>query len=438
MRLLKKIMGSVVPVTSALTLAALLPLLTGCGEKREPRAGAPVSGASGATAAPSSGRATAARPLELGISEANANLIAPGAAPPGFGAFRDALAAIRPDRYRLVVDWSKLQPDPDQPADLALEQDGCARGLPPCAAFAGLRANLEAVRAAREAAGGGWEVLVAIYGVPEWAAAAPSGCERRRIEPRARPITERGVQGYRALVRQLRALGDEVGVPLRWWLPWNEPNHPAFISPQREACTAASPTLSPAVYGRLVAAAREELAGSGAKLVLGELAGFRQPREQGTGVGEFIRALPDDVACAAAAWSQHEYASPVDEPSAPFARDAVAEAEAALDARACTKDLPLWVTETGVGADRPGDDRPTRAGQLARQCAAQAARLERWNADPRIQAVFQYTFRDDTAYPVGLADPRLEALYPTARLWQAWADARGEAPAPRPAGCGAP
>ena len=421
-----------------LSLAAAA-LLVGCEEKREPLIRAPLSGASGVTgAAPAQRPAAAGRPLQLGLSEANANLLAPGSAPPGFAAYRDALATLRPDRYRLVVDWSKLQPDPAKPADLALGQDGCARGLPPCARFAGLRANLEAVRDARRAAGGGWEVMVAIYGVPDWAAAPEQGCERRRTEPRARAISDAGLDGYRALVRQLRALGEEVGVPLRWWSPWNEPNHAAFISPQRASCDTGAASLAPAVYGRLVSAAHEELAGSGAKLVLGELAGFRAPRAQHTGVGEFIRALPDDVACAASAWSQHEYATPADEPAAPFARDAVAEAEAALAARPCTAGLPVWVTETGVGGERPGDERPSGAGDLARQCAAQAARLERWAADPKVQAVFQYTFRDDTAYPVGLADARLQALYPTQRLWQAWADARGNAAPPRPAGCGAP
>ncbi len=380
----------------------------------------------------------AQRPLQLGISEANAPLLAPGAAPAGFGAYRDALAALRPDRYRLVVDWSKLQPDPATPADLAIEQDGCSRGLPPCAGYAGLRADLEAVRDARRAAGGGWEVMVVIYGVPDWAASPARGCERRNAAPRARPISSAGLAGYRALVRRLRATADEVGLPLRWWSPWNEPNHPAFVSPQRANCSPGSPSLSPAVYGRLVGAARAELEGSGAKLVLGELAGFRGPREQGTGVGEFIRALPDEVACAASAWSQHEYASDADEPAAPFARDAVAEAEAALAKRPCTDGLPLWVTETGVGGARSGQERPTRALDLARQCAAQAARIERWAADPKVQAVFQYTFREDTAYPVGLADARLQVLYPTHRLWQAWADARGDAAPARPAGCGAP
>ena len=415
------------PSRLLLTLAAAL-ALAGCREKREPPVGAPVTGATG--------RAAPARPLQLGISEANPHLLAPGPSRPGFGAFRDALAELRPDRYRLVVDWSKLQNDPARPADLAQPQDGCARGQAPCAAYAGLRENLEAVRDARRAAGGGWEVMVAIYGVPDWAAAPAGGCERRGIGTRARPITAAGLVGYRALVRQLRALGEEVGVPLRWWSPWNEPNHPAFVSPQRASCSSAAPSVSPGVYTRLVGAAREELRGSGAKLVLGELAGLRRPREQGTGVGEFIRALGDDVACAASAWSQHEYASPTDEPAAPFSRDAVAEAAAALAERPCTAGLPIWVTETGVGGASSGAVRATRARDLAVQCAAQAGRLERWAADPRVQAVFQYTFREDAAYPVGLADARLQALYPTHRLWKAWADARGGAP-PRPAGCGA-
>lgn len=426
--------------TRALLLGATVgAVLAGCGEKREPPVSPPAPGATGATGATgTSGEAPPGRPLQLGLSEANPQLLAPGSAAPGFGAFRDAVSRLRPDRYRLVVDWSKLQPEPARPADLALGQDGCLRGLPPCAQFAGVRATLQAVREARRAAGGGWEVMVVIYGVPDWAAAGAQGCERPGAKPRSRAISDTGLEGYRALIRRLLALGEEVGVPLDWWSPWNEPNHPAFISPQRAGCAVDSPSLAPAVYGRLVRTAAGALKGSGAKLVLGELAGFRAPRALSTGVAEFIRALPDEVACAAGAWSQHEYASPADEPVAPFARDAVGEAEAALAARPCTAKLPLWVTETGVGGERPGDPRPTGARALARQCAAQAARLERWAAAPRIDAVFQYTFREDTGYPVGLADARLQALYPTQRLWQDWADARGGAPPPRPAGCGAP
>jgi hypothetical protein len=423
-------------------LAALA--VGGCGEKAEPPVQA-TPGPTGATGATGSPAAAPARPLQLGVSEANPGLIAPGAAPTGFGSFRDALTALRPDYYRLVVDWAKFQPDAAAPADLAAAQDGCGREAGPCAAYAGVRADLEAVRAARAAAGGGWEVVVVLYGVPDWAAAPAGGCRAstpaarsgRGGRPRSRPITAAGLAAYGRLIGRLRALGAEVGVPLRWWSPWNEPNHPSFVSPQRAACSASSPTLSPAVYGRLVGAARAALRGSGARLVLGELAGFRGPRPQGAGVGEFIRALPDAVACRASAWSQHEYASPQDEPAAPFSRDAVAEAEAALAERPCTRAVPVWVTETGVGGARSGTTRATDAPALGAQCAAQAARLERWNADPRVQAAFQYSFREDTAYPVGLADARLTTLYPTYALWRAWADARGPASPPRPAGCGA-
>ena len=37
------------------------------------------------------------------------------------------------------------------------------------------------------------------------------------------------------LVAQTLALGRQEHVALRWWAPWNEPNHPAFVSPQRTA-----------------------------------------------------------------------------------------------------------------------------------------------------------------------------------------------------------
>ena len=415
------------------SMVALL-LLAGCGgggkaaSTRAATAPAPESGPTGVTAA-------AERPLRLGITEANPAFVRPGEAPPGFGPWRDGLAAIRPDFVRVFVDWSKLQPAPDQPADLAQEQDGCARGVSPCAPFAGVRAQLEAIKAAQDAAGGGYEVVLVLFGAPDWAAQPAQGCERDAASPRARPYNDAGLAGYGRLIGDLRALGKQVGVRLGWWVPYNEANQPAFVSPQRLRCD--GPSRAPEVYARIVRAAAGALRGSGAKLVLGELAGFSRPTPIGTGVREFITALPDDVACQAAVWSQHEYASPRDAGATPpLARDAVAEAEAALDERPCTRGISLWVTETGVGGGRAGTPRPTGARELAAQCAGMAVRLERWAADPRVQAAFQYTLRDDPVFPVGWADPSLQVRYPAYGLWKAWADARGAAP-PRPAGCGA-
>jgi hypothetical protein len=437
-------------LTATLRVAVLLSGLTalglaGCGDgDREYRA-TTSHGPTVATAAPDVPAAPVPPPspgrLQIGLSENNPWLIDPGAVPPGFGPWRDRTAALHPARYRLFVDWSTIQPDPGVPADLAQPNDGCLRGLSPCGAFAGVRDRLRAVAARQRADGGGWAVMIVLEGVPEWAAIAPGGCERPRTRTRSRPITAAGIAGYRALIRGLLLLGRAEGVELRWWSPFNEPNHPGFISPQRARCSVRSPSLAPAIYTRLVRAAQAELAADSGphELILGEMAGYGNPTPRGTGITEFVRALPDDVACAAGVWSQHEYTQP--DRSQP---DAVGELERALDERPCTRGKPIWVTETGVGGTRAGSQRSLDPARLQAQCAAQAALLEHWQADPRVQAAFQFSIREDTAYPVGLFDPQLTRTYPTYALWRAWGAVQGApgaagpgraAPPARPAHC---
>jgi hypothetical protein len=210
---------------------------------------------------------------------------------------------------------------------------------------------------------------------------------------------------------------------------WNEPNQPFFISPQRSACSTDSRALAPRVYARLVRAARAELRerGGDRRLVLGELAGFDGPRPYGAGIAEFVEGLPRDVACAGAVWSQHAYA----EPGAADRRGPVGQLERALEGRACTRDKPIWVTETGVGGARSGQARDTSPRELRRGCRILSALLRRWHRDDRVDAAFQYTFREDTAFPVGLADAALTRTYPTYDLWRAWGGTRApDDPAP--------
>ena len=45
--------------------------------------------------------------------------------------------------------------------------------------------------------------------------------------------------------------------------------------------------------------------------------------------------------------------------------------------------------------------------RIRADCQALNVSLRRWNDDPRVDAVFQYTFRDDPVFPVGLADAKL-------------------------------
>lgn len=354
------------------------------------------------------------QPLGVGVSEANPNLFAPGDVAPGFAVWRDRLVALHPAVDRLVVFWPRLQPDPDRPADLAQPQDGCIRGAGPCAGWAGVDAQLQALAAARRAYGG-FATLVVVYGVPDWAARPPSGCEREAIGPRSRPMTPQGLSAYGELVRRVVDRARSFGVELAAVAPWNEPNYDRTISPQRAACDRDAPPMAPAVYATIVREAQRALAGTGVPLALGELAGNTEPTPRRASIREFVDALPDDVLCAGAIYTQHAYV-----PGTGQVSDAVGALEAALASRPCTAGKPIWVTETGTGGTPAGSARPVDPASLLAQCRALAAQLVRWDRDPRVGLALQYSIREDPAYPVGLVDTALTRAYPTFDLWAAW------------------
>jgi hypothetical protein len=365
------------------------------------------------------------RELAIGLTEANANLLFTSQERPDVGAlgpWRDRVAALRPRYFRLPVDWSQLQPSSDAQPQWELPADGCQRGGGPCAGYAGIRDVLRAVRSQQQATGG-WEILVSLYGIPAWAARAPGGCERPDTGPRSRPITDSGLDGYRALIRSLLALARAEGVPLRWWTPWNEPNGPFFVSPQRQGCSTNSTALAPGVYTRLARALRAELEAEPAEqgLVVGELADYADRRRYGASIPEFYDALPDDVVCSASVYSQHAYAQRGQEADDP---GAVGQLKRTLADRPCSAGKPIWVTETGVGGAHVGDRRSGGPATQRADCRAMATALSRWRRDPRVTAAFQYTFRDDPLFPVGLADVSLTRAWPAYDLWLAWGGER--------------
>ena len=383
-----------------------------------------------------------AKGLAIGLTESNANLLAASSAgsseaPPGFGRWRALLSALHPAYLRLVVDWAKLQPSPDAPARLDAPVDGCLRGIPPCAAYAGLRDELRAI-ASQQRSQGGFEPVIVLDGVPTWASAPPSGCERPNPPATSRPIRASAIGAYKSMIAAILALGRSEGVALRWWSPWNEPNHPFFISPQRAACSAAAPAVSPPVYAELARAMAAQLRADGGEhhMVMGELAGFTAAEPRAASISEFVADLPADVLCLGSVWSVHAYAR-----QGPAAADAgpVGELEAALDRRSgCAATARIWVTETGAGAPHAGQPRPPGAADERAGCRALDVALLRWYRDPRVDAAFQYTFREDNLYPVGLADPGLSRLYPAYWLLRAWGGTRPASapPPPLPAQCG--
>jgi hypothetical protein len=357
--------------------------------------------------------------LAIGLTEINPDLFWHGKDVGEFDAWRDRVEALEPQVYRLTVDWATLQPSADAPIDWTKASDGCMRGLEPCRPYSGIRDTLRAIRSQQQA-GNGFATMVVLYGVPAWAAIKPTGCERDDIGERSRPITAQGLDAYKRLVRSLQDLARQQGVAIRWWSPWNEPNGPFFISPQRAKCRGSSKALSPAVYTKLARAMREELR-PGQQLVVGELAGLEDARKYGTSISEFFEALPDDVVCNAGVFAQHAYAKRGDAADDP---GAVGALEEVLDGRPCARDKPIWITETGVGGPHVGDERSPKDESIRADCQALNVALRRWDKDQRVDAAIQYTFRDDPIFPVGLADAKLNKEWPAYQLFKAWGGAR--------------
>jgi hypothetical protein len=161
-------------------------------------------------------------------------------------------------------------------------------------------------------------------------------------------------------------------------------------------------------------------------LLLGELDAFQSDSPHRTSISSFVAALPESVICLSDTWSIHAYATRDDvEPEL----DPTAALELALDARGtCGRRARIWVTEAGAGAPHPGLPRPGGAQDEHAGCVVLAAQLQRWVADPRVEAILQYSFREDPAFAVGLTSADLSHVYPAYGMWLHYtrASARGE------------
>jgi hypothetical protein len=376
-------------------------------------------------------RRPAAQPA-VGITEPNPALVWAPDARPGvpepFARRRTELAGLRPRHYRLLVDWSQVQPRPDAAPNWDVPQRGCDPAGPPCAPYRGVREQLRAVRS-RQHEQGGWEVVVVLLYAPPWATRAPSGCEPGRVDPHARMLRPGALGAYRALVRSLAALARAEGVEIPRWAAWNEPNYRGFVSPQRLRCDPGAASASSDYYAGLARTLKAELDSvpGDQRLILGETSDNGTPTVKGSTAEEFVRGLPRDVACASDLWAHHVYVGD------PYNLPRV---QRALESHRCGFRHGIWITETGVGGDPPGTRRPTERAALRAQCRAQQALLVRFASDSRVRAAFQYTFREATTFPVGLVDPRLSRAYPTLGVWRAWGAREGAAPRPvLPAEC---
>src|SRR3954454_4909856 len=232
-----------------------------------------------ASASPTPAPIPAAGPsLAVGVTEFNPNLVSADGDPPApWSTVRDALAAIHPQFFRLVIDWSHIQPTAGAPPNLSMLETGCVRQTPPCLAYSGVTDQLKALASRQRQ--GGWQGVIVITGTPDWAASPASGCRRERDGPRSRPPRADALPAYEALIQAVLQAAQAAGADLRYWSPWNEPNLSAFISPQRASCDTASPSLAPASYAAIAGAMRHALdqAPGEQQLVIGETAGIVRP-----------------------------------------------------------------------------------------------------------------------------------------------------------------
>ena len=347
--------------------------------------------------------------LALGITEPNPNLFAPDeviAVAEPWRTWRDELVRIQPDLYRLVIEWNKVQPSPDAPANLQAPTSGCLRDKQPCAGYLGVKDQLRALAGRQRE--GGWQALVVFTGTPDWAAVGPRGCREEAFAGAPRDL-----EAYRELVAGVIGAAAREGAELRYFTPWNEPNHPYFLAPQRASCDAASPSRAIRPYARLVRALQAELAerGGDRRLVLGEMAGILEPTSRATSVGEMIRGLPRELVCSAEVWSQHAYIG---------GTDPVSTVSSALAERRCRRRHAIWITETGVGPAPGGFSLARGITSEAQGCRLLHRRLRAWRADPRVRLAVQYTMREDDLFPTGLVTTDLARARPALREWQAW------------------
>ena len=368
--------------------------------------------------------------LATGLTEFNPYLLGL----PGSALLRPSqgrVQALRPSVVRLTVVWSRVQPRSYRPPNLSARESGCARGLRPCVPWSGVRAQLRAIRSLELRLGRRVDVLVVIYGTPGWANRPRFGCRLGGVTGESRPVQLEDLPAYRRLVESVLAAGRATGVRLRWWSAWNEPNTASFVNPQRPRCSASAPSVAPGLYAPLVRTLKATLdaAPGPQQIVLGELSSPFAARARLTETAEFVRGLPQDVACAGEVWSQHQYVGDADDLGA---------LEQAVDARGCPgPPRRFWITETGVGRAGPSRRRSLNPRVLRLGCQRLNGLLLRWYADPRADLALQYTFREDPAFTVGLADPRLRRLYPSYALWRAWSQrsSSSDPPPPLPAAC---
>jgi len=296
-------------------------------------------------------------------------------------------------------------------------------------------------RAIRAVVAAGLQPIVTISAAPRWAEHAQPGDESlsagERFEGTVRPDAGEFAAFARAITR--RYSGGFAGLPrVRWWQPWNEPNHHNDLNPQFDIApdkpaTNDTPLLAPAIYRGLLqgfAAAAHSVHADNV-VIAGGLAPFFRPSPGGRAAAPltFMRDLlcmdarNRPKACPGGplefdVWSMHPYTSgdarhhansPFDVSlgDVPEMARVLRAAERAGHVKARRK-VPLWVTEFSWDSNPP--DRYGVPNKLLTRWVAEALH-ELW--EDGVELVTWFQIRDAVPAPKGVFQSGLFLRCPT-------------------------
>jgi hypothetical protein len=260
-------------------------------------------------------------------------------------------------------------------------------------------------RLVRYAAANGIKVLFSIYGTPAW---ENKGRGLNRV-PKAE--VDLGKFAFAAAIRYSGTYpGDdgEILPAVRYWLAWNEPNNPVFLSPQYVRKGSKWVAQSAVDYAKICDGVYRGVHGSllsGEKVACGGTAprGNNSPQSARPSVSPlaFMSALRKAGLKRIDAYAHHPYygkpnESPTTKPPGKFGRTtAVTLANIntliALETKLWGK-KPLWITEYGYQTNPPD---PAFGVSYARQAAylSEAYAIARRN--PRIDMMLWYLLQDE-------------------------------------------
>lgn len=294
------------------------------------------------------------------------------------GATLDRVRAANATLVRAVVTWAQVAPErpavATDPFDPAYRLDDLD----------------ELVRAAQQR---GLEVLLSIWGTPQWANGGKS--------PNVMPTRLSDLRDFSQALAS-RYSGRNAGYPyVRFWSVWNESNLQLFLTPQFDS---GGRIIGPRNYAKLYAAAYAGIkAGNPRALVgIGETSSHGRDRKL---AGKSDTIAPATFARLVAqanprlkfdAWTHHPYPVPVwMKPTQKVRWPNVSLAslprfEASLDVWFKRRGIPIWITEYGHET-RPAEPAGVT---LAQQAAYVRQAMEILRADPRVQMFIWFIWQD--------------------------------------------